>query len=140
MRAAARRWNRSWATGCARARISRKASPPSARSANRIIPESPSPALRERGFCGSVVGVPVGVAQHAARKCAGMLLVLEQHLAVDDRVGDAFRGLLDAPAAGREIVHHFLRTAFDRSGIEDRDIRGKAWPQQPAVVKAEGRG
>src|SRR5579862_8976754 len=68
-------------------------------------------AFRLVPFGSSMISVPVGVAQDAAGQCAGMLLVLEQYLAVDDRMGDALRGLLDAPAASREVVHDLLLAA-----------------------------
>ena len=43
-----------------------------------------------------VVGLVVGVAQHAAGQVAGVLAFLHQHLAVDEGRVDALRRLLDA--------------------------------------------
>src|SRR5436305_2160864 len=83
-------------------------------------------AVAERA---SAVRVPVAVAQHAAGEGAGVLLILEQHLAVDDRVCDAFRGLLDAPATGREVVHNLFLAALHGGGIENSDVDRHARPQ-----------
>src|SRR5436190_2405380 len=94
------------------------------------------PSVAERA---SAVRVPVAVAQDAAGEGAGVLLILEQHLAVDDCVCDAFRGLLDAPAAGREVVHTLFLAALHGGGIENRDVRRPARPQQAAVLEAKGR-
>src|SRR5436190_16479855 len=94
------------------------------------------PSVAERA---SAVRVPVAVAQDAAGEGAGVLLILEQHLAVDDRVCDAFRGLLDTPAAGREVVHNLFLAALHGGGIEDRDVGRHARPQQAAVIEAKGR-
>jgi hypothetical protein len=69
-----------------------------------------------------VVGVIVGVAQHPAGQGAGVLAVLHQHFAVDDRRHDAGRRLLDAPAARREVVDHAFRQRAHGVGVEDHDI------------------
>ena len=63
-----------------------------------------------------------------------MAALFEQHLAIDDRVVDAFSLLLDPPAAGWEIVYDGLVAAFDRVRVEDHDIGGEARPQQCTFV------
>src|SRR5437899_6798550 len=68
-----------------------------------------------RSLC--VVGVPIGVAQHAAGQCAGMLAFVVQHLAVDDCGEDPFGRLLDAPGALREVADDDLVAAFHGSRI-----------------------
>ena len=67
-----------------------------------------------------------GIAQHAAGQRAGVLAVLQQHLTVHDRHVDADRRLLDAPAAGGEVVHDALRARLHRVRIEQHDVRREA--------------
>ena len=49
------------------------------------------------------------------------------------------RRLLDAPAAGGEVVHHALLARLHRVGIEQHDVRRQALAQQAAVADAEQR-
>src|SRR5215212_12145361 len=66
-----------------------------------------------------VIGLVTRVAQHAAGQVAGVVAFLHQHLAVDEGGVDPRRRLLEAPAAGREIVHDEFRQRLHGVGIED---------------------
>src|SRR5262245_27713822 len=110
-------------------------------SENALAGSSPAKGLSNcfdwSSLC--VVGVPVGVAQHAAGKRPGVLAFLVQYLAIDDRGEDTFGRLLDAPGTLWEVAHDGLLAAFHGGRIENHDIGRHTRVQQPAVVNAEGR-
>src|SRR6185437_3471942 len=70
----------------------------------------------------TVLVIP-GVPHHPPGQGAGVYAILQQHLAVDDRVVNALGLLLDAPAATREVGHHRLLAGLHRGWIEDHDVR-----------------
>src|SRR5881296_3275167 len=78
-------------------------------------------------------------AQQLSRECPGVLAVAQEHLAVDDRGGDAARALDEPPRARRKIVDDFRHLRDDRLGIEDDEIGGHPLTNQAAVVEAPER-
>src|SRR5580692_2646949 len=77
----------------------------------------------------AVRGLVARVAQYAAGEVAGVGAFLHQHPAVDEGGVDAGRRLLEAPAAGREIVHDELGQRLDRVGVEHGDVGDHAGAQ-----------
>src|SRR3954453_18526639 len=78
-----------------------------------------------------------GVTDDAARMRSGVLAMVDEHLAVDDRVVDA-AGMLDHPLEAAWIVARlYRRLGSDGVGIEDYEVRGPTGPNQTAVLEAE---
>src|SRR5690242_3262108 len=111
-------------------------SPPTAANPNSpgAAHEKPLSAGWRRGAFALAAGLVVSglvarVTQHAAGQVAGVVAFLHQHLAVDKGGVDPRRRFLEAPAAGREVVHNEFRQRLHGVGIEDRDVGLHTRPQ-----------
>src|SRR5262249_26113241 len=98
-----------------RSRLLRRAAALLAMTGNSVIASKAKQSRRERL---RVVGVVVGVAQNAAGQRPGVLALLIEHLAIDDRGEDAFGRLLDPPGTLWEVADDGLVPALHGGRIE----------------------
>src|SRR5438093_2852762 len=79
-------------------------------------------------------------AQHAAGEGAGVLAVLQHHLAADDDVVHAFGALDPTRRAGRSVVGDLVLLDADRREVEHHEVARQSLADHSAVVQAHDAG